>query len=162
MLEFIASLLVALAVAMGGSGVDTAADNVSPEGNERAIAAIEAIMAKVSAAVEEAQTEAAQQPETTGLDRATEVADENAAAGLEMAAEAKGGKPVQAAAPALPDDAPVVEAPPVDVPPVAAPPVVAPPVDGPPASIPPVPAPPVDTPPVPAPPVDAPGQGNRP
>ncbi len=162
MLEFIASLLVALAVAMGAPGVDTAAENASPEGNTRAVAAIEAIIASVSAAVEEAQTEAGEKPETTGLDRATEVANENAAAGLEKAAEAKGGKPAEAAAPALPDEAPVVEAPPVDVPPVVAPPVVAPPVDGPPASHPPVPAPPVDTPPVPAPPIDAPRQSNRP
>jgi hypothetical protein len=144
MLEIIARLLVALSVAAGGIG--TAGGHASPDGNTNAFAAIEAIIAQVSAAVEQAQ--AAEQPDATGLDRAREVADEHAADGLQTATDAtSAGQPNAAAG-----DAPDVDAPPVDTPPVDVP--VA---TGPPATLPPVPAPPV-----PIPPVDAPGVGNRP
>jgi len=145
MLEIIARLLLALAVATGAQGVGTASDHASPDGNVNGSAAIEAIIAQVSAALEQAQ--AAGPPDATGLDRATDVADEHAADGLQKAADATAGHSSGAAA-AAPD----VDAPPVDTPPIAVP--VA---SGPPAALPPVPAPPVPTPPV-----DAPGQGNRP
>jgi hypothetical protein len=151
MLEVIARLLVALAVALGAKGVGTAADHASPDGNAKAIAAIEAIIAQVSAAVEQAQAAAGEQPDTTGLDRATEVANEHAADGLEKAAEAQAAGQANADA-AAPADAPDVDAPPVDTPPV----------DTPAASGPPTTHPPVPAPPVPTPPVDASGQGNRP
>ncbi|HEV8547121.1 MAG TPA: hypothetical protein VGQ64_12565 [Candidatus Limnocylindrales bacterium] len=149
MLDVIARLLVALA--LGAQGVGTAADHASPDGNAKAIAAIEAIIAQVSAAVEQAQAAAGEQPDTTGLDRATEVANEHAADGLEKAAEAQAAGQANADA-AAPADAPEVDAPPVDTPPV----------DTPAASGPPATHPPVLVPPVPTPPVDAPGQGNRP
>jgi hypothetical protein len=148
MLEIIARLLLALAVATGAQGVGTASDHASPDGNANGIAAIEAIIAQVSAALEQAQ--AAGPPDATGLDRATDVANEHAADGLQKAADATAGH--SSADSAAPADAPDVDAPPVDTPPVDVP--VA---SGPPAALPPVPAPPVPTPPV-----DAPGQGNRP
>jgi hypothetical protein len=146
MLDFIARLLVALTVATGAAGIGTAKGHAAPAGNDNAMAAIEAIIARVSAAVQDAQAPT-QAPEATGLDRATDVANDHAAAGLEKAKAASGNS-----AGAAPAAAPQVNAPPVD-----APPVEVPPAHGPPATHPPVPAPPV-----PAPPVDAPGQGNRP
>jgi hypothetical protein len=151
MLEVIARLLVALAVAAGAQGVGAASDHASTDGNTKAIAAIEAIIVQAAAALEQAQATAGEQPETVGLDRATEVADEHAADGLEKAADAK------AAGQANADGAK-----PADTPDVAAPPVAAPPVETPVATGPPAAHPPVPVPPVPAPPVDAPGQGNRP
>jgi hypothetical protein len=151
MLEIIARLLVALGIAIGGSGVGTAADHASPDGNAKAISAIEAIIARISAVVEDAQLQAGQQPDSTGLDRATEVADEHAADGLAGAADARAAGQANADA-ATPADAPVVAAPPVDTPPIDTP--VA---SGPPATHPPVPVPPIA-----APPVDAPELGSRP
>ncbi len=53
MLEIIARLLLALAVATGAQGVGTASDHASPDGNANGIAAIEAIIAQVSAALEQ-------------------------------------------------------------------------------------------------------------
>jgi hypothetical protein len=147
MLDLVARLLVALTVAAGAAGIGTAQDHASPGGSANAIAAIEAIIARVSAAAHDPQAPTTQAPEATGLDRATDVANDHAAAGLEKAKAVSGD--AAGAAPA--------EAPDVDAPPVAAPPVDVPPAHGPPATHPPVPAPPV-----PAPPVDAPGQGNRP
>lgn len=151
MLEFVTQLLVALAVALGGHGPGPADDHAAPQGNPHAIDAIEAMIERVTAAVETARPETAGgKPESTGLGQAREVADEHAADRLDTATQAPehGGGPADVA----PADAPVVDAPPVDAPPVDVP--VA---SGPPASHPPVPAPPV-----PAPPVDAPGIGNRP
>ena len=152
MLELIASLLFALSVALGGQGIGTVSDHASPDGNSKAIDAIEAIITRESAAVVEAQQAAGQKPETTGLDRATDVANDHAAAGLEKANAASDNAGSAAG------QAPVTDTPPVAAPPVDTPPVDVPAADGPPVSQPPVAAPPVDTPPVPAPPVDAPGR----
>jgi hypothetical protein len=146
MLELIASLLVALSVAVGGQGIGSAIDHAPPDGNSKATDAIEAIITRVSAAVQ-AQEAAGQQPDTTGLDRASDVADEHAAGGLEKASEVAGQ-----AGGATPADAPDVDAPPVGTPPIDVPPVAGPPATHPPIAVP----------PVPAPPVDAPGLGNRP
>jgi hypothetical protein len=162
MLEIIARLLIALAVAAGAQGVGTADEHASPEGNAKAIAAIEAFIAKVSAVAEETEAAPGEQPETTGLDRATEVADEHAADGLDKAADAKAAGQAKADAAKAAGQAKADAAKPADAPDVEAPPVEAPPVDMPPVSGPPATHPPVAAPPVPAPPVDAPGQGNRP
>ena len=141
MLDIIARLLIALAVAAGAQGVGTAGDHAAGDGNDKALGAIEAVIARLSAVVDQAQALAGA-PETTGLDRALEVADEHAAVGLARAADARA-----AAAARAEGAAPVVAAPPIDTPPVDTP-----AADGPPAALPPVAAPPV-----PAPPIAAPG-----
>jgi hypothetical protein len=152
MLDLVARLLVALSVAVGG-GVATAGDHASPNGHQNAFDAIEAIIARATAAVEQAQPTSAGRPEATGLDRAQEVANDHAADGLGTAVDAAGAdhdaKPEAAG-----DGASALE---VEAPPVGTPPVDTPAANGPPESKPPVPAPPIS-----APPVDAPGQGNRP
>jgi hypothetical protein len=148
MLDVIARLLVALAVAMGAQGVGTAGDHGSPGGNADALAAIEAIIARVSDAVAATNvTVTTGQPDTTGLDKANEVANDHAADGLAKAADAKAAG--QAKADAARAAHQPASAPTVDTPPVPAPPVDTPPTKGPPATTPPVPAPPVPTPPRP-------------
>jgi len=156
MLDLVARLLVALSVAAGAAGLATAQDHASPGGSPNAVAAIEAIIARLSDAAAETLSPTSQQPATSGLDRATDVANDHAATGLERA---KAGSDNAGAAAG---QAPVVDTPPVAAPPVETPPVDVPAANGPPATHPPHAAPPVPVPPVPAPPVDAPGQGNRP
>ena len=79
MLDLVARLLVALSVAVGAAGLATAGDHASPGGGSTVVAAIEAIIARLSDAVAETQGPTGQQPATTALDRATEVANDHVA-----------------------------------------------------------------------------------
>jgi hypothetical protein len=142
MLDVVARLVIALSVAIANLGVAagglaTAEQHASPGGSPTAIAVIEALAARITSSVEQAE---AAVDHATGLDRATEVANEHAADALARATAAKAaGQAKAAAAKASAGGA-------------AEPPVSVPVASGPPAG----------HPPLPAPPVGSPGQGNRP
>jgi hypothetical protein len=172
MLELIARLLVALAVALGAHGVGSAMQHATQDARGNAGAALESVIADATQrASDDATTTAATPdagaPDATGIDRALEVADDHAADGLATAIAAKAAGQATAAAARADGQATAAAAKAAGQAKAAAARSAHQPSSGttvnrPPVTVPVTQGPPATHPPFTAPPVDAPGLGNRP